>query len=89
MIYLVFNKYHRSINSDDPYTRIKNIVKFYLSGFYKKPKGLKKPYNPVLGELFRCYWDHPSTSSKTFYIAEQVINFEKKRLLSKYLLFFF
>ena len=51
---------------------MKNVVKFYLSGFYKKPKGLKKPYNPTLGEIFRCYWDHPSTNSKTFYIAEQV-----------------
>ena len=40
-------------------------------GFYKKPKGLKKPYNPILGETFRCYWHHPS-GSKTFYISEQV-----------------
>jgi hypothetical protein len=51
---------------------MKNVVKFYLSGFYKKPKGLKKPYNPVLGELFRCYWSSPNNDSKTFYIAEQV-----------------
>lgn len=48
------------------------IVKWYLSGFYKKPKGLKKPYNPILGETFRCYWFHPETESRTFYIAEQV-----------------
>ena len=48
------------------------IVKWYLSGFYKKPKGLKKPYNPILGETFRCYWSHPETGSRTFYIAEQV-----------------
>ena len=50
---------------------MKKIVKWYLSGFYKKPKGLKKPYNPILGETFRCYWEHPN-GSKTFYIAEQV-----------------
>ena len=50
---------------------MKSIVKWYLSGFYKKPKGLKKPYNPILGETFRCYWEHPN-GSKTFYIAEQV-----------------
>lgn len=62
----------RAINSDDPYTRMKSVVKFYLSGFYKKPKGLKKPYNPILGEIFRCYWNHPNSDSKTFYIAEQV-----------------
>ncbi len=42
-----------------------------MSGFYKKPKGLKKPYNPILGETFRCYWEHPN-GSRTFYISEQV-----------------
>ena len=57
---------------DDPLVRMKLIVKWYLSGFYKKPKGLKKPYNPILGETFRCYWSHPDTDSRTFYIAEQV-----------------
>lgn len=50
---------------------MKLVVKWYLSGFYKKPKGLKKPYNPCLGERFRCYWQHPN-GSRTFYIAEQV-----------------
>lgn len=50
---------------------MKMVVKWYLSGFYKKPKGLKKPYNPILGETFRCYWEHPN-GSRTFYIAEQV-----------------
>lgn len=50
---------------------MKEVVKWYLSGLYKKPKGLKKPYNPILGETFRCYWLH-SNGTKTFYIAEQV-----------------
>ncbi|XP_068950914.1 oxysterol-binding protein-related protein 8 isoform X1 [Petaurus breviceps papuanus] len=57
---------------ENPYFRLKRVVKWYLSGFYKKPKGLKKPYNPILGETFRCLWVHPRTNSKTFYIAEQV-----------------
>ncbi|CDW55408.1 PH and Oxysterol BP domain containing protein [Trichuris trichiura] len=61
-----------AIRENDPYKRIQLVLKFYLSGFYKKPKGLKKPYNPVLGEMFRCYWHSPETGSKTFYIAEQV-----------------
>uniref|UniRef100_A0A915Q150 Oxysterol-binding protein n=1 Tax=Setaria digitata TaxID=48799 RepID=A0A915Q150_9BILA len=56
---------------DDPLQRMKTIVKFYLSGFYKKPKGLKKPYNPILGETFRCKWEHPDNST-SYYIAEQV-----------------
>ncbi|VDM59795.1 unnamed protein product [Angiostrongylus costaricensis] len=68
--------YHADLLSEasaepDPYNRIVKIVKFYLSGFYKKPKGLKKPYNPILGETFRCRWTHPD-GSYTYYIAEQV-----------------
>lgn len=69
--------YHCDILSDavlidDPLMRFVNIVKWYLSGFYKKPDGTKKPYNPILGEKFRCFWDHPKTQSRTFFIAEQV-----------------
>uniref|UniRef100_A0A8C9S5D6 Oxysterol-binding protein n=1 Tax=Scleropages formosus TaxID=113540 RepID=A0A8C9S5D6_SCLFO len=57
---------------ENAYDRMKKVVKWYISGFYKKPKGLKKPYNPIIGEMFRCMWIHPKTNSKTFYIAEQV-----------------
>ncbi|CAI5455147.1 unnamed protein product [Caenorhabditis angaria] len=60
-----------AVAEPDPYQRIVKITKFFLSGFYKKPKGLKKPYNPILGETFRCKWEHPDGST-TFYIAEQV-----------------
>ncbi|XP_032576175.1 oxysterol-binding protein-related protein 8-like isoform X2 [Drosophila sechellia] len=61
----------KAVQEDDAFTRMKLVVQWYLSSFYKKPKGLKKPYNPILGERFRCYWQHPS-GSRTFYIAEQV-----------------
>jgi len=60
-----------AVKEEGPFERMKKIVKWYLSGFYKKPKGLKKPYNPILGETFRCYWEHPN-GSKSYYIAEQV-----------------
>ncbi|KAF5283392.1 hypothetical protein FQA39_LY04768 [Lamprigera yunnana] len=60
-----------AVQEDDAFTRMKSVVQWYLSGFYKKPKGLKKPYNPILGETFRCCWFH-SNGTKTFYIAEQV-----------------
>lgn len=65
---------YRAVVEDDAFTRMKGVVKWYLSGFYKKPQGLKKPYNPLLGETFRCYWQH-SNGSRTFYIAEQVYNY--------------
>ncbi|XP_017848571.1 oxysterol-binding protein-related protein 8 isoform X3 [Drosophila busckii] len=61
----------RAVLEEDAFVRMKYIVQWYLSGFYKKPKGLKKPYNPILGEMFRCYWQHPN-GSRTYYIAEQV-----------------
>ncbi|XP_017752324.1 PREDICTED: oxysterol-binding protein-related protein 8 isoform X4 [Eufriesea mexicana] len=61
----------QAVIEDDAFTRMKGVVKWYLSGFYKKPQGLKKPYNPLLGETFRCYWQH-SNGSRTFYIAEQL-----------------
>jgi len=68
--------YHADIISkaaaeNEPFMRMKTVVQWYLSGFYKKPKGLKKPYNPILGETFRCYWEHEN-GTKTFYLAEQV-----------------
>ncbi|KAG8179305.1 hypothetical protein JTE90_024151 [Oedothorax gibbosus] len=61
-----------AVLEDDPFTRMKLVAKFYLSGFYKKPKGLKKPYNPILGEVFRCYWQHADSANRTFYVSEQV-----------------
>lgn len=61
----------KAVQEDDPFTRMKEVTRWYLSGFYKKPKGLKKPYNPILGETFRCYWKH-TNGSRTFYVAEQV-----------------
>lgn len=57
---------------ENAFNRMQKVVKWYISGFYKKPKGLKKPYNPIIGETYRCMWLHQKTNSKTFYIAEQV-----------------
>lgn len=57
---------------EDAFSRMKAVVRWYISGFYKKPQGVKKPYNPILGECFRCYWKDPDTGSRTFYVAEQL-----------------
>ncbi|XP_052748328.1 oxysterol-binding protein-related protein 8 [Galleria mellonella] len=71
------NYYHADLlgqaqSMEDPYQRFKCVLRWYLSGLYRKPKGLKKPYNPVLGETFRCCWKHRNTDTYTYYIAEQV-----------------
>lgn len=47
---------------NDPLQRLLALLKWYLSAFYIKPKGAKKPYNPILGEYFRCKWIHPTNS---------------------------
>lgn len=55
---------------NDPVERMVSIVKWYLSGFYIKPQGVKKPYNPILGEFFRTKWSHEDGTT-THYVAEQ------------------
>ncbi|XP_068627401.1 oxysterol-binding protein-related protein 8-like [Battus philenor] len=71
------NYYHADIlgqaqTLEDPYQRFKCVLRWYLSGLYRKPKGLKKPYNPVLGEIFRCCWRDRQGDTYTYYVAEQV-----------------
>lgn len=37
------------------------MVKWYLSSYHagRKSAVAKKPYNPVLGEVFKCHWQIP------------------------------
>ncbi|KAF8640785.1 hypothetical protein AX17_000434 [Amanita inopinata Kibby_2008] len=58
-------------SSDSAEERFIRVLQYYLSGWHIKPKGVKKPYNPVLGEFFRCRYDYPD-GTHGFYIAEQV-----------------
>jgi hypothetical protein len=62
----------KAAKMNDALERMKQVIRWYLSGFYKKPKGLKKPYNPIIGEWFRCVWPHQDNSSRTFFVSEQV-----------------
>lgn len=56
---------------EDPVERFVGVVRYFLAGWHVRPKGVKKPYNPVLGEYFRCRWNFED-GSRGFYIAEQV-----------------
>jgi len=56
---------------EDPQQRFIEVMRYYLAGWHIKPKGVKKPYNPVLGEFFRCSYTY-NDGSKGYYIAEQV-----------------
>ncbi|KAM6963327.1 oxysterol-binding protein-related protein 9 [Aplochiton taeniatus] len=46
---------------EEPRERMVQVVKWYLSAFHAGRKGsvAKKPYNPILGEVFLCHWDLP------------------------------
>ncbi|KAF9296627.1 hypothetical protein BGZ88_012271 [Linnemannia elongata] len=55
----------------DPEERFVAVTRYFLSGWHIKPKGVKKPYNPILGEQFRAQWRFDD-GTEAFYIAEQV-----------------
>lgn len=58
-----------------PEERMCTIVKWYLTAFYFACRqGIaKKPYNPMLGEVFRCKWyPHSSPDCIFTFVAEQV-----------------
>ncbi|XP_046433854.1 oxysterol-binding protein-related protein 9 isoform X2 [Neodiprion pinetum] len=51
-----------------PRERMVQTVRWYLCSFHagRKSGVAKKPYNPILGEVFRCHWDLPKdTESDT------------------------
>jgi len=55
-----------------PLDRLLAVLRFNLSGLAKERFG-KKPYNPVLGEVFRCAFAHRQLShGTTVLVAEQV-----------------
>lgn len=43
------------------------VVKWYLSTFHagRKSPVAKKPYNPILGEVFKCWYDLPAVSTNS------------------------
>nr|XP_053655806.1 oxysterol-binding protein-related protein 9-like isoform X1 [Cherax quadricarinatus] len=49
-----------------PQDRMVQVVKWYLSAFHagRKSEVARKPYNPILGEVFRCYWEVPGVNTK-------------------------
>ncbi|KAF9184325.1 hypothetical protein BGZ51_003395 [Haplosporangium sp. Z 767] len=56
---------------EDPVERFVAVTRYFLSGWHIKPKGVKKPYNPILGEHFRSKWTF-ADGTEAFYVAEQV-----------------
>ncbi|CAH2351229.1 oxysterol-binding protein homolog 7 [[Candida] railenensis] len=57
--------------TDDELARFLLMVKWYLSCWHIAPKAVKKPLNPILGEVFTCYWDNIANDKTAYYISEQ------------------
>ncbi|CAH1242128.1 OSBPL11 [Branchiostoma lanceolatum] len=49
--------------AESPEDRMMAMVEYYLTAFHVGRKGslAKKPYNPIIGEVFHCSWDIPIT----------------------------
>lgn len=43
------------------------------------PQGVKKPYNPIIGESFAATWEHDD-GSRSQYVGEQVRQWHMRRL---------
>lgn len=50
------------VDKKTPKDRIVQVVKWYLSAYHagRKSAVAKKPYNPILGEVFFCHWNVPN-----------------------------
>jgi len=55
---------------EDPEQRFIKAVGFSLSSWHLVPKYIRTPYNPILGEIYRCSFQH--TDSATHFIGEQI-----------------
>lgn len=51
-------------DKNTPEERMIQVLRWYLSSFHASRKSAvaKKPYNPILGEIFRCHWSLPQVA---------------------------
>eukprot|EP00070_Physeter_catodon_P016675 XP_023975402.1 oxysterol-binding protein-related protein 9 isoform X3 [Physeter catodon] len=57
----------------DARDRMVQVVKWYLSAFHAGRKGsvAKKPYNPILGEIFHCHWTLPNDTEENVELVSE------------------
>ncbi|XP_050352152.1 oxysterol-binding protein-related protein 9 isoform X1 [Nymphalis io] len=53
------DQFVKIVDMPTPRDRMVQVVRWYLSSYHagRKSQVAKKPYNPILGEIFRCHWD--------------------------------
>ncbi|EFA76562.1 oxysterol binding family protein [Heterostelium album PN500] len=52
--------------------RFIQFIKFSLSAWNTRPKGIKKPFNPIIGETYDCFWDSGDSNGDSHFISEQI-----------------
>ncbi|XP_011690301.1 PREDICTED: oxysterol-binding protein-related protein 9 [Wasmannia auropunctata] len=59
-----------------PRERMVQVIRWYLCSFHagRKSGVAKKPYNPVLGEIFRCHWSIPNSSDSVVDSANRLVS---------------
>ncbi|XP_077294689.1 oxysterol-binding protein-related protein 9 isoform X2 [Arctopsyche grandis] len=52
------DQFIRIADMPTPRDRMVQVIRWYLSSYHagRKSTVAKKPYNPILGEIFRCHW---------------------------------
>ena len=75
---LLFQQYPQAVviikrvdSITDDAERLLQITRYFFAGWFMRPKGVKKPFNPILGEFHRCEWKEED-GTDSFYICEQV-----------------
>lgn len=56
-----------------PEERMLAVTRWFLSGWHYRTLGVKKPFNPIIGETFACILKDDDGST-TQYFAEQVLH---------------
>eukprot|EP00475_Leptophrys_vorax_P008124 TRINITY_DN15210_c0_g1_i7.p1 TRINITY_DN15210_c0_g1~~TRINITY_DN15210_c0_g1_i7.p1 ORF type:complete len:401 (+),score=80.68 TRINITY_DN15210_c0_g1_i7:1063-2265(+) len=67
---------------DDPLKRMLQVLRWFISGWHIRPKSVKKPYNPIQGEVFKASWEFDRIKCK--YVAEQISSYPQKNVFAVY-----
>jgi hypothetical protein len=64
------------VDQKTPKERMIQTVRWYLSAFHagRRSHVAKKPYNPILGETFKCYYDIPGVSTNQVSLVCEPLN---------------
>ncbi|KAJ0173942.1 hypothetical protein K1T71_010088 [Dendrolimus kikuchii] len=61
------DQFVKIVDQPTPKDRMIQVVRWYLSSYHagRKSHVAKKPYNPILGEVFRCHWELDAVDTHT------------------------